>query len=275
MDILQSIILGIIQGLTEFLPVSSSGHLVVFQKWLGVEEHSLAFDVAAHLGTLLAVITVYWKSLSSVVRETLGYVKERKITPPVWMFVVTLIGSLPTAFIGLMFKDSFESLFSNLVAVSIFFSITGLVLFFSDRYQSEAESSKRVDLNDLSDAESISLLKALFIGIVQGCAIAPGVSRSGSTIAAALFLGVRRQTAAQFSFALSIPAVLGAAVLQLKDISTFSTDVLVSLGLGLGVSYVSGLAGLLGLLFLVQKGKLRYFSFYLWALAAFVLFTQL
>ncbi|MCB0421884.1 MAG: undecaprenyl-diphosphate phosphatase [Bdellovibrionales bacterium] len=275
MDLLQSLILGVIQGLTEFLPVSSSGHLVVFQKWLGVEQHSLAFDVAAHLGTLMAVITVYRKSLVAVLRGSASYLKTRKLTPAVWLFVVTFVGSLPTAFIGLAFKEQFESLFSNLTAVSIFLCITGVVLFFSDRYQVESEHSARVDLNDLKDTKMISLTKALLIGVAQGLAIAPGVSRSGSTIAVALFLGVKRQAAAQFSFALSVPAVLGAALLQLKDISEFSNEVLLSLGVGFVVSYMAGLAGLLGLLFLVQKGRLRYFSFYLWIFGGAVFLSTL
>lgn len=260
MDWLQAIILGIVQGVTEFLPVSSSGHLVIFQKLVGIEQHSLAFDVAAHLGTLCSVITIYFGLIRSVAKETLAFPFRREVTPRVRLAFFVAAGSVPTAVIGLSLKDTFESLFSNLVAVGCFLIVTGTVLFLT-RKSTSADGP--TDYRSAINIDQLTYQKALLIGVAQGMAIAPGISRSGMTIAAGLFLGLPSNVAAMFSFMLAIPAVLGAGILQLKDV-TWSAGVVNSLATGFVVAYISGVVGLWMVLHFVKKGRLQVFSAYLW-----------
>lgn len=265
MDLIQSIVLGIIQGITEFLPVSSSGHLVVFQKLLGIENHDLAFDVAAHLGTLLTVFTFYFKTIKTTAKDVLLYPLHKQYTAPVHLFLMMFVASLPTAIIGLTLKDHFEALFSNINAVGVAFLITGLVLFLTRKVGGESEIT---DLNRVEPIKKMKIWQALVIGFAQSFAITPGISRSGSTIAAGLFVGMDRNTSALFSFMISIPAVLGAGILQLKDISVWDQSVFLSLGTGFLTAYFSGLVGLWGILKVVKKGKLQTFSLYLWLLGS-------
>lgn len=260
---IQAFFLGVVQGLTEFLPVSSSGHLVVFQKILEVDNNSLVFDVAVHLGTLLSVVTVYRSQIWKILKDLFAYFKNRQINQGVHLFVVVVIGSIPTALIGFTLKDLFESLFSNLFAVGLFFCVTGVLLFLT---RGRTLASAKDDFSDLSGIEKVTIKQALIIGVAQGAAIAPGVSRSGTTIATGILLGVPRKIAALFSFMLSIPAVMGAALLQLKDVANLDEGFLVSLSVGLVVSYFAGLVGLSGVLHFVKKGRLEVFSVYLWIL---------
>jgi undecaprenyl-diphosphatase len=265
LDILQSIILGIIQGLTEFLPVSSSGHLVIFQKLLGLKEHSLIFDISVHLGTLLSIVTVYFGIIKQIFTDVFTAVVKKDKNYGFSFFLMMIVASIPTAIIGFSLKDVFESLFSSTLAVGIFFIITGIILKFTQR---TSDDSVSVSFTDMEGLQKITFRQALTIGVAQGAAIAPGISRSGSTIACGLFVGLNRKTAALFSFLISVPAILGASLLQFKDISAWQEGFAQVLIVGGVSAYLSGLGGLWFVLKFVKKGRLEVFSYYLWALGA-------
>lgn len=272
LDIIQSILLGIVQGLTEFLPVSSSGHLVIFQKLLGVKDHSIAFDVAAHLGTLFTIFTVYFKTIKKVILELVRFPIHRKVTEEIWLSWLVIAASIPTAIIGLSFKDHFESLFSNIFAVGVALIVTGGLLYLTKTISNDDDIK---DLNDLTPITKIKTWQAFVIGLAQSFAITPGISRSGSTIVAGLFVKLDRNTAALFSFMISIPAVLGAGVLQLKDIQVWDQGTMQSLGAGFLTAYLSGLVGLLGILHFVKRGRLQLFSVYLWVVGVSIIIWTL
>jgi len=258
---LSAAILGVVQGLTEFLPVSSSGHLVLFQHWLPVSGDPLAFDLALHLGTLIPVIWVYRADLMTVVNDATrgeGVYWER---PGVRLLLLLVAATIPTAVIGLGLEDVFEQLFHHAKAVGIAFAVTGTVLWFTRSF------AKGTVL-----AHELSWGKSIAIGLAQGIAITPGISRSGSTIAAGLFLGMDREAAARFSFLLSIPAIGGAFVLKVGDLSMDAVSVGPIL-IGMFSSAVSGYFALRILIRLVRGGDFSKFAFYLWPLAIFA-FSQ-
>ena len=260
-EYLSAMLLGVVQGVTEFLPVSSSGHLVLFQQWLPVAGDPVAFDLALHLGTLVPVLWVYRTDLMGVVRDATvgtGAYLER---PGVRLLMVLVAATLPTAAIGLSLEDVFERLFHNPRAVGIAFAITGTVLWATGRVKSGT-----------TQAADLRVPHAIAIGLAQGLAITPGISRSGSTIAAGLFLGMDREAAARFSFLLSIPAIAGACVLKFGDLSLDETS-LGPIAVGVMSSAVSGYLALTLLIRLVRKGNFRTFAYYLWPLAAFALLT--
>ncbi len=271
MSYLDAIILGVVQGLTEFLPISSSGHLVVVQKLLGIEQHDIAFDVAAHLGTLCAILTIYYALAKRLIIALFNPRQCLSGSSPEGRLIQMIFwGSLPTAVIGLGFKHQFESLFTNLKFVGTGFIITGLVLLLS-KLKGGAHMNK-VQVQNLDGIEKIDWWKAMLIGVAQGLAIAPSISRSGSTIIAGLLLGLPGATAAMFSFMLSLPAVAGAAVLELKDVAWESSRIGL-LATGLITAYLAGVVGLWGTLQVVKKGRLEVFTIYLVALGIFILWT--
>lgn len=254
MNTFQAIILGIIQGLTEFLPISSSGHLVLFQKIFGINEPTLIFDTMVHVGTLAAVITVLWKDIYSLLRRPF-----QKLT---WLLAV---GTIPTVIIALLFKDSIELLFKSGSTLGFEFIITGMILLFAERLNS---GRKHVDETSYQDAA--------FIGIMQGVAIMPAISRSGLTISGALMRNLDREFAARFSFLMSIPAILGAAVFQMKDIMEEGGAALISTPLLAG-TFAAAIAGYFSVRFmivLIRKGSMKVFSYYVFALGALVLLDQ-
>ena len=256
---LSAVILGVVQGLTEFLPVSSSGHLVLFQHWLPVSGDPIAFDLALHLGTLIPVLWVYRADLGTVLYDaTTGegpYWKRRGVR----LLLMLVAATIPTAVIGLGLEDVFEKLFHNARAVGVAFAVTGTVLWFT-----------RAIPKGRTDAHELTWMKAVAIGFAQGVAITPGISRSGSTIAAGLFLGMDREAAARFSFLLSIPAIGGAFILKMGDLSMETVSVGPML-IGVLSSAVSGYIALRILLRLVRGGDFSKFAFYLWPLAVFAL----
>ncbi|MEC8422431.1 MAG: undecaprenyl-diphosphate phosphatase, partial [Myxococcota bacterium] len=196
-------VLGVVQGVTEFLPVSSSGHLVLFQQWLPPVGDHVAFDLVLHLGTLVPVLFVYRDELLGIPRDILGGEGPLLQRTGVRLLMLMTIGSIPTAAIGLVFQDVFEQLFANPVSVGVAFAVTGFVLF-ATRYIRQGDATE----------DSTRWWQAVMVGIAQGIAITPGVSRSGSTIAAGLLLGFKREFAARYSFLLSIPAISGAFLLK-------------------------------------------------------------
>jgi undecaprenyl-diphosphatase len=258
--IIQAIILGIVQGLTEFLPVSSSAHLVFMTDILGLQQN-VAFDTLLHLGTLVAVVGYFWKDLVVIISSFLsslqdifkGRFKEGLEEKPFkklsWLL---LVGTIPAGLMGILFKSEFEALFNSILYVGIFLIITGLLLW----------GAERVKPGD-KDVKDISFKNAIVIGIAQGIAIAPGISRSGATIAAGLFSGLNRELAARFSFLLSIPAILGAALVQAKDITSFdaSTAVLIA---GFVSAAIFGYLAIKLLLKIIKERSLMIFAYYCW-----------
>lgn len=264
MDIIQAIIIGIVQGLTEFLPVSSSAHLVFTPYLLGTES-SMAFDTLLHIGTLVAVVVYFWKDIvhmfksfvASLADLTRGQfregLREDQFKKLAWM---VLIGTIPAGLVGVLFKDFFEGLFTNIPAVGAFLIITGFLL-----YGSEMISRRTTSKTGL---KKMTIKNAFLIGVAQACAIAPGISRSGATISTGLFLGLERELAARFSFLLSIPAIMGAALVQIGDISTIfdvSTSVTVA---GFIAAAISSYLAIKLMLKLISERDLLVFAYYCW-----------
>ena len=263
MTLLDALILGIVQGLTEFLPVSSSGHLVLGQKLLGLEQHSLEFDVVVHVATLVAVMVYFRRDLARLVTDSLRALKERpaKLLSPEQPLVgarlvaLIVIASIPTAIIGLAFEETFEHLFSSVRVVGVFLCVTSALLFLTWVKDRGAEAG------EAPHYETLSPVRALLIGLAQGLAIAPGVSRAGSTIAAGLLCGTECRAAGSFSFLISIPAILGALILRSDELAAASGQ-LAPLAVGFVASLVSGLFGLWFLMRLLSRGRLYLFGFY-------------
>lgn len=245
MDLLKALLLGLVQGLTEFLPVSSSGHLVLFNTILGVESGSIAFEVAVHLGTLIAVLIYFREDLIMVVRDFFAGGPGRKVG---WMLIAATV---PTAIIGFAFKDTFEALFDAPRFAAGGLLLTSLLLLIAERLKRAGR-----------ELTGIRLLDALLVGLFQGMAILPGVSRSGSTISAGLMTGMSRDTAARFSFLLSIPAILGAGLLEAGDFISMPSDLVLPSLLGVLTSAVSGYFAIGILMAVLKRGKLYVFSAY-------------
>lgn len=264
MTILEAIVLGILQGITEFLPVSSSGHLVLMQHFLGIKESQIFFDVMLHFGTLGAVIIVYYRLIGSLIRtgffalfQADFYRHPRRTisnTSDLRMLWYLLLGSIPTGLIAVLFKNSLETIFGKPMVVAAMLIVTGLILQLS-----------RLEHRRLQAETRLQAWHSPLIGIVQGLAIIPGISRSGSTISISLLLGLSPQAAAQYSFLLSIPAILGAVILKLKDVGeiTIAPTVIVA---GTLTSSVVGYIALRFLLAILNRGKFSVFSYYCFAL---------
>ena len=262
MDIFQGIIIGIVQGLTEFLPVSSSAHLVFIQNILGVQS-SLAFDTFLHLGSLLAVLWFFradiikmilsWiSSLSDIIH---GRFREGFYDDPYKRLAwYVIIATIPVGFAGVFFEDSVDALFSGALYVPAFFLfVTGTILYLSQRMTSGSINFR-----------NITGKHALFMGLGQACAILPGLSRSGTTIAAGLVAGLDKEFAAKFSFILSIPAILGAFILQVKDIGSAMDANFLPIFLGFVAAFISGYIAIKWMLDLIQKRNLDIFAYYCW-----------
>ena len=270
---LESLFLGLLQGFTEFLPISSSGHIVLFQYLLGLKDQSLIISVAVHLGTLLSVLTVYHKPIFSLLHHLLVFPLKRKITPELKIIFHIGLATLVTGSMALLLRDEFKALFKNLPAVGFCFFLTGLFLFFIRKKGTHTSSSFLLfqDKQILTSLEHITLKQSLLIGLFQGFAVAPGLSRSGFTIGAGLISGLARRGAAFFSFLLSAPIILGASLFELKDIQLQDPQVLFPLFLAGLSAYVFGLLALILILRVVENGRLELFSFYLWFLSLAIL----
>ena len=268
MTLLEAILLGILQGLTEFLPISSSGHLVLAQTFLGLKEPLVFFDVMLHVGTLAAVLVVYREAIGKLViggvstladtqfwrKPSAGFNASTELKF-IWLI---LLGSIPTGVIAVLFKTELESFFHEVRLVSIMLILTGIIL--------QLPRLRRQDV-DSSDAstEKLKAWHAPLIGIAQGCAITPGISRSGTTISLALFLGIPAKTAAEYSFLLSIPAILGAVALKIRDVGD-TTIPLYIVGAGMLAAFIVGYIALQLLLVVLNRGKFSLFSYYCIAL---------
>jgi undecaprenyl-diphosphatase len=259
-------ILGLVQGITEFLPVSSSGHLVILQNLLGMSEPQVLFDVMLHVGTLMAILIVFRKDVIELIRSGIRILATRKLDdqPGERMLAAIVVGSVPTAVIGFLFSKHIERMFASITAAGIGLIITGFVLMATAWREDRTESEKEPLDNP------VTFIQAVLIGIAQGVAIIPGISRSGATIAGALILGVPRELAARFSFLLAIPAIVGALVLELKDYSPAAHSVSASpttgaMLSGTLVAAISGIIALTLLLRIVRRGRISLFAYYCWA----------
>jgi len=257
MTYFDALLLGILQGLTEFLPVSSSGHLVLAQEVLGVKQPGVSFEVLLHLGTLLAVLIYFRSQLALLVRSIFdaNMKRERAIVG------YLVIGTIPAGLAGLLFKDFFERAFSNPAITSLMLLVTGLILLSTRFFKT---GGKRV-----------GVLSAVIIGIGQAVAILPGISRSGTTIAAGMVSGVKPSEAAEFSFLLAIPAILGATVLKSKELLALTSDFLGQYLVGTVFSFLFGLVAVYVVLAVVRRGKLDYFAYYCFAAGAVGLYLFL
>ncbi len=270
MGYLQSVILGFVQGLTEFLPVSSSGHLTIFNVLFGLEsgEDIIAFNLLLHLGTLIAVFIVYYKDIWSLVKSAFsllgklftGRLKKEGLAGDEKFVIWVVVATLPLIVLKALGLDEVvEVLSTSILAVGIILLINGLVLFFSDSF---ARGDRGIG--------ELRWYNALAVGVCQMFAVLPGLSRSGSTITGGLLNGLDRQSAVRFSFILSIPAILGASVLEVPALfeqSTSADQLMVYLA-GMTVSAVVGVGAMKLLNYISKKSNFRMFSYYCWAVGA-------
>ncbi|MDD9302730.1 MAG: undecaprenyl-diphosphate phosphatase [Desulfobacter sp.] len=266
MEIYQGIILGILQGLTEFLPVSSSGHLVLGQIYFNITESALTFDIAVHMGTLAAVLVVYFSDIKDILVAVFQFLGGRlaKENRENLNFAGCIIaGSVPTALIGFGLKQFEEILFTSSFLVGAMLMVTGILLWISRKYYRDTNANA-----------GLTIKRSLFIGVVQGLAVIPGISRSGSTIAAGMFSGLDRIRAAKFSFLLSVPAICGAQVISIKDVLETGDGIDPAMIYGTIVSFIVGLAALKFLLKLVHTGKFHFFAPYCWLVGILALISN-
>lgn len=268
MTLLSSILLGVVQGVTEFLPISSSGHLAIAEHLLGqtgMDGIPGFFDVLLHLGTLLAVFAAYWEDIREMILEFFwgaGDLVRRTTPTPVpparRMILLIIAGTLPL-FMVLPVKDLVESLGDNLYFVAAALLVTGCLLFASDRVRKGRKNERSATLGD-----------AIVVGLAQAVATCPGISRSGTTITAAVFLGFERKFAVRFSFLLSIPAILGANILSLKDALEAQVEwsALPVYLAGVAAAALVGYACIRLLKFIAEKGKFGFFAYYCWVVGA-------
>lgn len=261
MELYQGIILGVLQGMTEFLPISSSGHLVLGQLFFELKGSHLVFDVSVHLGTLFAVLVVYFSDIKIMVAALLNFLikffKHQPLKPLIKedenlkLIFLIFIGCIPTALIGLCLKQFENILFTSKALVGSMLIITGTILYLSKNFSTK-------------HTKKLNMKNSFLIGIVQGLAVIPGISRSGTTIAAGMFAGLNRKMAAKFSFLLSIPAITGAQFLSIKDVVQKEIQIDFVIISATFVSFVTGLIALKLLLKLLHSGKFHLFAFYCW-----------
>lgn len=277
MSLLETIILGIIQGIAEFLPISSSGHLAIFKALFGLKDVGLTYDILLHLGTLVAVFIVYWKDIWKLIKEGVGIVIDvcrnigrffgnkfakknsayiKIVSSAYRKFVMLIIVStIPTGIIGVIFSKIFNMDNPSLIIPGISLLITGLMLSVVDELPAGHKTPKETTYKN-----------SLTLGIAQGIATLPGISRSGTTLTVGVLCGLDRKFAIKYSFIMSIPAILGACVLDLKDLFTPGNAIgktqLAYYGIGAVVAGVVGYVCIKTLLVLFNNKKMKYFSYY-------------
>jgi len=256
MTTFEALIIGILQGITEFLPVSSSGHVLLFQRIFGHEEHKLTFNIVVHIGTLVPILIIYRERVISLIKN-----------PFQKMSYLIILGTLPLVFAVLFFSDFIDLLFSG-TFLAIGFTATGVLLLVSDNIKDTHKKSEDITYKD-----------SICVGLIQMLAIAPGVSRSGSTIVGGLFCGLDRKTAANYSFLLAIPAIVGGLVLEIRDIITGASQIenifTMPMFAGFFASMIAGFFAIKLMLKLVVKSKLSYFAYYMFLVAFLVLLDQM
>lgn len=264
MGYIEAIVLGLVQGLSEFLPISSSGHLAVLQSLFEINEDKVIFfAVLLHIGTLVSIFVVYHKDIYALIKELFLLfkdiftgkglrIKERPIRK---LGIMIIVSSIPTAIMGLLFSDYIDKIFGSLTVIAICWIITGFILLFSEKLK-----------NNKKEIEGMKYRNAIFIGICQGLAIMPGISRSGSTIVGSLVTGLKKEFAVEFAFLISIPAILGSAILEFpKAIKAgIEPSTIGPMIVGFLVAAISGYFAITTMIKIVSKHKMRYFSYYVW-----------
>ncbi|MFH1084739.1 MAG: undecaprenyl-diphosphate phosphatase [Chloroflexota bacterium] len=262
MSIMQALILGVLQGLTEFLPVSSSGHLVVVPWLLGWASPILAFDLMVHLGTLAAVAVYFRRDIADLALGLWHLAARRRMTPAGRLALLLIVSAVPGALAGYLFEDLFEGLFGKPPSVAAFLLVTGTALFVSERLGARGRSLEGLRLGD-----------ALLIGLAQAVAIVPGISRSGATLSVGLLRGLQRAEAGRFAFLMALPITLGAAGYGL--LKALAGGTMTGSGVVLGVGFLAAAASaLLSIRFFlgyVRSHSLRPFAYYCWAAGLFAL----
>lgn len=256
--VLHAIILGLVQGLGEFLPISSSAHLVLIPWFFGWPESGLAFDVALHLGTLLAVTVYFWRDLLGLAVEGLTRGTRTPMGRVAWGIV---IGAIPGAVAGVLLESRMEAV-RNPYSIALLLAGMGLVLYLADRQGRKVKSLEQVTVTDV-----------VLMGVGQAFAVIPGVSRSGSTITAGLMLGMERETAARVSFLLGWPLILGAGVMALRHMP--ASELNAAFFIGVAVSAISGYAVIAFLLDYLRRGSLSVFAWYRAMIAAITIAVAL
>lgn len=254
MSKIEAFILGLIQGLTEFIPISSTGHLYLGRHLFGLDEAGMFLDTMLHIGTLIAVIVIYHKELWTIIRNPFGKLS-----------MLVVVGTIPAVIAGLMLNDLFESISKTGVTIGWEFLFTGCILWFADSIK-----SGRKNMDEISYTDS------LVIGTFQAAAIFPAVSRSGLTIAAGLFRKLNRETAAYFSFLLSIPAIAGGVVLQFGELYSGTVEA-ISFGSLMVATVSSAVFGYLAVVWMIdflKKRSLKVFAVYVWILGISILALQ-
>ena len=268
MTIWNAIILGLVQGLAEFLPISSSGHLSVLNNLFGMttaEEGHMFFDVLLHLGTLISICIVYWQDIVDMFFEVLGFVglgpragQKRAHYPAARLFLMIVLSTVPL-FLILPIKDRIEGLYYNSIFIGVMLIFTGFMLFVSDKMVQGNKTEKNMTTVD-----------ALLIGLCQCVATIPGLSRSGTTITAGLATGLKREFAVKFAFLMSLPAVLGANILSIKDAAETGIDWsnMPAYLVGMAVAMVSGIGAIYLLKRISRSGRFGGFAYYCWVVGA-------
>lgn len=273
----EAIILGVIQGITEFLPVSSSGHLVLAQQWLGITGNALTFDVMLHAGSLVAIVVVLKDELVSVVQGVFGgrTAEARAGRKLFWQLVVA---TLPLVVVGLVLRDWVEEAFSSIyVSIGLLF-VTGAVLLYADRASDTRGAGFTRYGNKAGSAQVTTWMQAMWMGVAQAFAVLPGLSRSGITMSTGMVTGLSRESAARFSFLMSIPAILGATILESRVLlkgdvtSAAGTTAIV---VGTVVSAVVTYFAVVLFLRFVRNGRLAPFAYYTWLLGGAMLWMTL
>lgn len=271
MNIFEAIILGLVQGLAEFLPISSSGHLALLQHFFGIEgENVLSFAVLLHVGTLVSVFIVYWKDILELFVELGAALKDVftgkglrvNANANRRLGYMIIVATIPTAVIGYMFKDLFSAMYLSLIAIGTGLLITGTMLWLSEKL---VKGERKVG--------EMKFYHAILIGICQSIAITPGISRSGATLVGGLISGLDRDFAVKFAFLISIPSILGSVIIEAPAAfgSGIETSMLVPILAGVLVAGLSGFFAIKTMIKVVSNKKLIYFSFYTWVLGAVVI----
>jgi len=259
LEYLKIIILAIIQGLTEFLPVSSSGHLALAEYLLGIESPGVTLEVFLHFGTFLSVLVIFWKDIVKILIAVFGnfwkvwkYPTVMKANEDFAMGVYIVLSMIPAGIVGLVFEEQIDGLFDNIVLVGVALLVTGTVLFLTQWAQNERRPLKG--------------WRAFLMGVVQAIAIIPGISRSGSTVSTGMFLGMPREKVAKFSFLMALPLIFGATIMKAKDAFAAEGFVWSGIIIGTATAFLFGYFAVKWLLRAIIKGRLYMFGFYCLAL---------
>jgi|JI10StandDraft_1071094.scaffolds.fasta_scaffold147369_2 undecaprenyl-diphosphatase len=276
-NLFDSVVLGIIQGLTEFLPISSSGHLLLAQHFLGIKDPSIFYTLVLHLATLIATLIVFRNEVTNILKAVLripafikNYSQKGQLAidddSEAWTCILILIATFVTGILGVLFEKQFDKTFEWMWLESVGFFITGFALYSTKNLMLETDAQTKG-----KTAAQVTMKDSFWIGLAQAIAILPSISRSGSTICTALWLRINRKFAGEFSFLISMPAIAGALILKASHGFSVEKEALASYGVGFIFSFIFGYFSLVYLLQWIRKGKLHYFAYYCWAMGVITL----